>query len=362
MKFKFGDRVKEIEPLSSEGTTGTLVDRGTPQKNGDVRYMVRWDNYPAVVQAYQVWDAHPESPRAAKLVAKHIKALLYQWASSYPNLEYLVIVGDDRIIPHYRVRDENLIANERNYADWAHTPRLASSLESLYFLSDDYYAGLLPIPWRGRELFLPQVAIGRLVEKPSEIATVIDAFLAHPVIAPADALVTGYDFLTDQAQAISDTLATQGIDPIDALISDTWITDDLRSKLISVTTASDLNSLNAHFSHFALIPAMTPISPTHVSDVFVLAQEVTGTTDYDGGLDFSVGCHSGLNVPDEEMGLVVEAHHHEPDLDGYHRQPLGQACPPLLRTRFCERFCRGVRERRSDCHDNTHDKDGDSHR
>ena len=49
MKFKFGDRVKEIEPLSSEGYTGTLVDQGTPQKNGDVRYMVRWDSYPAVV-------------------------------------------------------------------------------------------------------------------------------------------------------------------------------------------------------------------------------------------------------------------------------------------------------------------------
>ena len=46
MKFKFGDRVKEIEPLCSEGDTGTLVDWGTPQKNGDVRYLVRWDSYP----------------------------------------------------------------------------------------------------------------------------------------------------------------------------------------------------------------------------------------------------------------------------------------------------------------------------
>tara|TARA_R110000824_G_scaffold136839_2_gene300696 strand:+ start:5696 stop:5905 length:210 start_codon:yes stop_codon:yes gene_type:complete len=45
MRYKFGDRVKEIEPLCSEGDTGTLVDRGTPQKNGDVRYLVRWDSY-----------------------------------------------------------------------------------------------------------------------------------------------------------------------------------------------------------------------------------------------------------------------------------------------------------------------------
>lgn len=41
--FKFGDRVREIEPLCSEGKVGTLIDNGTPQKNGDIRYLVRWD-------------------------------------------------------------------------------------------------------------------------------------------------------------------------------------------------------------------------------------------------------------------------------------------------------------------------------
>lgn len=46
MKFKFGDRVKEIEPLCSEGDTGTLVDGGRTQMDGDVRYLVRWDSYP----------------------------------------------------------------------------------------------------------------------------------------------------------------------------------------------------------------------------------------------------------------------------------------------------------------------------
>ena len=41
--MKFGDRVKEIQPLCSEGKTGTLVDNGTPQKNRDIRFLVRWD-------------------------------------------------------------------------------------------------------------------------------------------------------------------------------------------------------------------------------------------------------------------------------------------------------------------------------
>ncbi len=41
--YKFGDRVREIEPLCSEGRVGTLIDCGTPQRDGDVRYLVRWD-------------------------------------------------------------------------------------------------------------------------------------------------------------------------------------------------------------------------------------------------------------------------------------------------------------------------------
>jgi len=41
--MRFGHRVKEIEPLCSEGKIGTLVDNGTPEKTGDVRFLVRWD-------------------------------------------------------------------------------------------------------------------------------------------------------------------------------------------------------------------------------------------------------------------------------------------------------------------------------
>ena len=47
-------------------------------------------------------------------------------------------------------------------------------------MSDDYYAGLLPLPFKGRELYLPQLGVGRLVESPAEIATQIDTFLGLP--------------------------------------------------------------------------------------------------------------------------------------------------------------------------------------
>jgi hypothetical protein len=152
------------------------------------------------------------------------------------------------------------------------------------------------LPWRGRELYLPQVAIGRLVEKPSEILAAIDVFLARPLVAPTNALVTGYDFLSDQAQAISNTLVlSQGLTSLTALINDTWTDNDLRARLFTAN-APDVDSLNSHFQHYRLLPA----NPS--SQVF--ASEVTGTTDYRGAIVFSVGCHSGLNVADEESASL----------------------------------------------------------
>ena len=67
-----------------------------------------------------------------------------------------------------------------------------------------------------------------LVERPSEIATAINAYLAHPQVDPVDAVVTGYDFLIDQAEAVSSTLATQGI-TVTPLISNDWTDDDFRA-------------------------------------------------------------------------------------------------------------------------------------
>src|SRR5262249_31043369 len=60
-------------------------------------------------------------------------------------------------------------------------------------------------------------------------------------------------------------------------------------------TARNLNSLNSHFAHNRFFPN---------DENNVYATEITGTTDYRGSLVFSVGCHSGLNVPDEDFETV----------------------------------------------------------
>ena len=268
------------------GTLNTL--KNSPLVNGEI---VNLDAYPALQNAYAVWDADSTNVSAANYVARSIKALLYSYIPAYSNLKYIVIVGDDRIVPARRIVDEALRQNERLYTD-AQNPAAPNAIGSAsakrYYLSDDYYAGLIPLPWKARELYLPQLGIGRLVETPADITLLIQTFLAQPTITPASALVTGYTFLNDQANAVNETLQDYGVANRSTLINDTWTANDFRASFFA-PTARDLNSLNAHFAHNRLIANDGSI---------VTASEITNSTAYAGSLIFSVGCHSGLNVPD----------------------------------------------------------------
>ncbi|HEX9374009.1 MAG TPA: choice-of-anchor Q domain-containing protein, partial [Roseiflexaceae bacterium] len=266
----------------------------------DLDAVLTQDGTPAIRNAYALWDGQPQNPQAANFVARNIKAYIYAVAPAYPNLQYLVIAGNDRVVPFRRIVDEAVVANERVYAPNVTGPNsaaIASALGNRYFLSDDYYAGLLPLPFKGRELYLPQLAVGRLVETPAEIAKAIDTFIGLPnqQITPSDALVTGYDFLKDEASAIDATLAKYGISSRATLIDDTWTGASFRASFFGPPTAPrtrarGLSSLNSHFTHDRFYP-------NDASDV-VSVNEITDGMDYGGSLIFTVGCNSGLNLPD----------------------------------------------------------------
>ncbi|MEZ4660186.1 MAG: hypothetical protein R2911_21730 [Caldilineaceae bacterium] len=67
---------------------------------------------------------------------------------AFPNLQNILIIGGDDMIPFRRVPDEVTIANESAYNAFtiAQTP-LDASLRERYFLTDNYYASFNPIPW-----------------------------------------------------------------------------------------------------------------------------------------------------------------------------------------------------------------------
>jgi hypothetical protein len=134
------------------------------------------------------------------------------------------------------------------------------------------------------------------VETPDEIFNTIDAYLNSPVLTPANAFVTGYDFLIDQANAITTSLTAQGVNNQTHLINDTWTAQIFSDTLFNMSVAPDLMSLNSHFEHYRFFP-------NDANDIY--ATQIGAMPDFAGTLVFSVGCHSGLSVDDDGSLTVL---------------------------------------------------------
>ncbi|MDQ2998330.1 MAG: right-handed parallel beta-helix repeat-containing protein, partial [Chloroflexota bacterium] len=211
------------------------------------------DDLAAVNSQYAAWDSSTENrrnPLQANELAQQLWYVLDRAITNYyTGTSDIVLVGDDAIIPFYRVPDEVPLANESAYYTTlkrdgvlAEDSALAGSLFYHFMQTDNFYADRAPTPWRGRALFLPDLGVGRLVERPSEIMHYLGGYLTQSdftVDASSNAgaaLVTGYDFLTDQANALSSTLTQYGFSPngtlgtsrkLNTLIGESWNENDL---------------------------------------------------------------------------------------------------------------------------------------
>jgi len=248
------------------------------------------------IDAYADWDKDAGNTSAANAVAAAIKSAISSTLTSHPSIKYIVIVGNDEIIPFRRVPDETCFANENEYTNSAYLKPgpLQASLLHGDMLTDDYYADMHPISWMGRELYVPDYAIGRLVETPAEIQGMLQEFQDKGgVLEAKSALVTGYDGLTDGALNISATLSTKY--SVMKLISETWDRSDLSDLFLK--QGFNISSINAHCDHWGIgTPPGTGGDPLRTG-------EIAGATLEHGQLVFSMGCHAGLNVPDNFSSL-----------------------------------------------------------
>lgn len=267
---------------------GEVIDLSDPQ-------------YLDIAAAYSQWMDAPYSVQAANYTADVIKYFLQALLEvSYPEAAYIVVVGDDNAIPFYRIPDTTLISNERTYLSHAsvvndNTPMEARLLGG-YILSDNYYASFHPLTAQGRQLFIPELAIGRLVETPEEIINTLTAFSNTQAVTLSTSLVTGYDFVTDGSTMIQDELVAGG-SAVTSLISDDWTADDLRPLLL--TNTYDFVSLNGHFDHQQLVAA-------NLASVIEAAEIATASTDFDQDILISIGCQSGLSISDHDaLGGVI---------------------------------------------------------
>jgi hypothetical protein len=265
-----------------------------------------------VASAYGIWNGAQDCPAAANIVAKRIRDVIAAYRAANPSLAYVVLAGNDHVIPFFRIPDQSGLGNEKDYRPAVLDPTASqASLRFGYVLTQDFYGSKAPISRFDHELYVPDLAVGRLVETVADISAVIDAYTAaNGVVAPTSALVSGYDFLADAAGFIAAQFQANGLATDAQLIQpvgepptgpNAWTATQLRSKLFGPSSFGIL-SLNAHFSGNSMLAADYATR--------LLSNEITslpaGDTRFRNALILSTGCHSGYNIVDPEATALTQ--------------------------------------------------------
>jgi hypothetical protein len=253
-----------------------------------------------VAAANQQADEKVDCPQAKNLVADAIKQIVQRSRTLNPELEYVVIVGNDDMIPFFRSPDRAMLAAESNYVPPVFNQTASqASLRLNYVLTQDAYGSTVEVSLQSHYIPVPDLAVGRLVETPADMMTVLDAYLSTSngvVSTPDSAFVSGYDFLTEAAEAVqaefeagigqgaTTLIAPRGQAPLDP---DAWTGPQLIDAFLG--QRHDLAFLAGHFSASS---ALAADFQTRMTTEDLLASPVNFTN----AIIFSAGCHSGYNI------------------------------------------------------------------
>lgn len=262
--------------------------------------IIRLDLNNTVSIAYAAWKLDPTSIEKANQVAAAIRGIILSYLEQHGGVEFIVLVGDDKLLPFRRILDnsshDGFSEDDYPYVDGDHPS--GAALQANFFLSDDYYADRNPTPFSGRLLYIPDLAIGRLIEGPNEIIPFINAFLQNSQVTVGTGgnkvLVTGYDFVKDTASVICDDWNTDcGSNCVDCtLIGDSWSVNAYRERQLEANPPFKVQSINGHANHYR--------EGAPLNGQFIDANEIAAApSDLSRGLIYTLGCHSGLNVPPE---------------------------------------------------------------
>jgi len=245
--------------------------------------------------AYAAWDANPCSVEAANGVVEAVNKVVDHVAVGLNDLRHIVIVGGDEVLPSARVADLVSLSNETTYADsllfGGRETATSAAARAAMVLTDDAYGDFDPQAWTGGKLFVPDVALGRLVETPQEILGQLQQYAsANGRLNPTSAFVAGYDFLRDGAQSVNSGLGTRFGGAPATRIDEDWTAADVREQLTRSTPT--VTSINAHYDHHRALPAAAFAGG--VPDLLRAGQVGPAA----GSILFTMGCHAGLSVVD----------------------------------------------------------------
>ncbi|MEZ4866222.1 MAG: CARDB domain-containing protein [Caldilineaceae bacterium] len=271
--------------------------------NGEI---IRLDRNQRVNDAYVSWTSNSQnyqSVEKANAVANEIRQLVMTYLSERKGVQYLILVGDDRVLPFRRVPDNTPQQSESTYTFVSTNHPTGAAIKANYFLSDDFYATKEPIPHKGREVYVPDLTTGRLIESPDEMIKIINTFMSNPRRTVQNALVSGYDFVKDSAAEDCKSWRKElGEANVPCPIGENWSKAQLTGYQLRTDSPFLLQSINGHADHFREgIPAGGGGGDLRGSEI----DAVVGL-DLSGGLIYTLGCHGGLNVPPENSTEPID--------------------------------------------------------
>jgi hypothetical protein len=195
------------------------------------------------------------------------------------------MTNDSGWVPESRYAYSYLRSDQRSSVGWA--------LIGNQTLSDDFYADFTPTAWRpDHDLYIPDLALGRLIETPEEMLAGINDYLGRGgQVNLTRAAISGYDFIKDAGQRECETWTTDGLTTDCALTQGSFSAADLIARMLSTpVNVAAINGHAAHFGHQA--PDRTAMYSQDVRNA---------AADQGGKLFYTLGCQSGLNVPPGEL-------------------------------------------------------------
>ena len=145
-----------------------------------------------------------EQNQVAELIRQAIAA------NKTDSTQYVQLMGSLDIVPPYYVPDETQTGNESLFASdlltQPGTP-LGAAISEGYMLTDAFYVDSDPQPFNGRQLYVEDISVSRLVETPAEILANAQRFsdsggfinlISSPPVGPRPGARSASGVLTSQ--------------------------------------------------------------------------------------------------------------------------------------------------------------------
>ncbi len=222
------------------------------------------------------------------------------------NCREVIVVGDDHIVPFLRIPDITDIGNEIGFNDSALPPSpMGAAVHGGFYLTDQHLCDFdQSISYGGGMLHLPDVPCRRVIES---VVDMQNAFAtATNLGSPMSLHTSGYEFLADGAQAIADIGTGQSY-AVDPLIGQ-WDSDDAICHALGVGEdpeecfVRDLVSFQGHMNPWLWeSEAGFRCRTTGDCDDGITVPDFVASSEFasaDSILGWTIGCHSGFNIPD----------------------------------------------------------------